>query len=151
MKSLKKAIGFGYVTWLVPFVVAVSIFPLKKAGDPLFETIMGLVVVFCAVFFTHLYFRSINRGFLKEGVLVGTIWMLISLGLDLFMFSTGPMEMPLGTYIKGIGLGYFTFPIISVSAGWLLHCQATPRSEKMSARLNLSPQLTTNDEAVHSG
>jgi hypothetical protein len=151
MKSLKKAIGFGFVTWLVPFVVSVSIFPLKKAGDPLFETIMGLVVVFCGVFFAHLYFRSINRGFLKEGILAGTIWMLISLGLDLFMFSTGPMKMPMGTYMKDIGLGYFTFLIISVGAGWLLHCQATPGSEKMSSKSNLSPQLSTNDEAVHSG
>src|SRR5579859_6747711 len=107
MKSLKKAFGFGFVTWLVPFVVSVSIFPLKRAGDPLFETIMGLVVVFCGVFFTHLYFRSVSRSFLKEGVLVGTIWMLISLGLDWLMFSTGPMKMPLGTYMRNIGLGYF--------------------------------------------
>ncbi len=88
MKSLKKAIGFGFVTWLVPFAVSVSIFLLK---------------------------------------------------------------MPLGRYMKDIGLGYFTFLIISASAAWLLHCQATPRSEKMSSRWNLSPQLSTNDEAVHSG
>jgi hypothetical protein len=37
MTSLRKALLLGLVVWLVPFVVACCIFPLKESWRPLFE------------------------------------------------------------------------------------------------------------------
>lgn len=129
MKSLKKAIGFGFLNWLIPFVVAVAIFPLKKAGDPLFETIMPLVVASSAVLFVNLYLKHVVAGAAKEGLLLGLIWLGISLALDSLMFSAGPMKMPLATYMKDIGIGYLVFPIITTGAGFLLSNRLAPHSQ----------------------
>lgn len=147
MKSTKRALGFGILTWLLPFVVAVAVFPLKKAGDPLFETIMPLVVTFCALLFANLYFKRVTGNFVKEGVLLGSIWLCISLVVDLCMFMQGPMKMPFSAYLKDIGLGYLIFPTITIGAGWLLHCRTATDSEQ--ARPTDQTRLKLHDEAVH--
>lgn len=133
MKSLKKAIGLGFLTWLIPFVVAVAIFPLKKAGDPLFETIMPVVLAFCAVCFVNLYFKHVTCSPIKEGFFVGWIWLGISLALDSIMFSAGPMKMPFVNYIKDIGLSYLIFPVISTGAGFLPRNRIASESQITSA------------------
>jgi hypothetical protein len=118
MKSVKKAVGFGLLAWGIPLVVAVAIFPLKRAGDPLFETIMPLVVTLCAIFFANAYFSRVNSGFVREGLLMGLMCMATSLALDSCLFTHGPMKMPLMTYLKDIGFGYLIFPTITLGLGW---------------------------------
>ena len=121
MKLTKKAIGFGFLVWLLPFIVAILLSPLKRGGDPLFETVMPVVVAGCAIVFIHFYFLHIHGGFMKEGVTLGIVWMFISLTLDLLMFAQGPMKMPVGLYMRDIGLVYVLFPILTIGCGWLLH------------------------------
>lgn len=125
MKSIKQAVGFGFLAWLVPFVVSVSLFPLKRAGDPLFDTAKGVVVVRCAVILVSLYFQNLRGGWMREGIVLGMLWMLISLVLDGLMFSHGPMLMPVGAYLKDIGLAYLILPVISTGAGWMLQTPAS--------------------------
>src|SRR5262245_66632704 len=117
MQSAKKAMGYGFLTWLLPFVASFVLFPLKKAGDPLFETSMALVLATCGVVFVSLYFQSVHGDFLKEGILVGGLWMAINWALDLCLFMQGPMRMTFSAYMKDIGLMYLMSPILSVGAG----------------------------------
>ena len=120
MQSYGKAFLYGFLNWLIPFVVSIPIFPLKQAGNPLFETIMPVTLCFCAVLFTVLYFGRIKRDHLTEGIKLGDIWFLISLVIDLLLFMWGPMKMTFSVYMCDIGLTYLIFPIVTIGFGFVL-------------------------------
>jgi hypothetical protein len=120
MKALLKALFFGFLLWLVPFIVSFLIYPLKEAGSPLFETIMPVVLSVCAVFFSVLYFRKVTSGFVMLGILLGAFWFAISVVIDLLMFSWGPMKMGVVAYFADIGLAYLIYPAVTVGTAVLL-------------------------------
>jgi hypothetical protein len=39
MRRFAREIGFAFLAWLVPSVVAVCIFPLKKSHEPMFDSL----------------------------------------------------------------------------------------------------------------
>lgn len=125
MNSIKRAIGYGVVLWIIPFVVSLLIFPLKKSGSPLFETIMPVTLTFCAVVLTVLYFRKTQKESLVESIKLGGLWLLISIAIDLCMFMWGPMKMPFPDYMLDIGLTYLIFPIVTIGAGYILENKIT--------------------------
>ncbi len=120
MKSFKSALLVGFLVWLVPFGVAVLIFPLRATERPLFESIMPVVVTLITVLSAHRYLAKVDRSFLKEGVYLGLLWFPLSMGIDLLMVSQGPMKMTLVDYLKDIGLTYLIIPTITVGSGYLL-------------------------------
>ena len=122
MKSLRRALIFGFLVWLVPFVVSVIIFPIHDTNRPLFESIMPVVGTLAAVFFLILYFNKVDSNFLQEGVRLGILWFAISVTIDLFMFlpSNSPMSMSLTDYVADIGVTYLAIPTITIGVGFLL-------------------------------
>lgn len=120
MKSLKKTLLYGFLIWLIPFIVAFLIFPIRESNRPLFESIMPIAVTACAVVFSILYFKKLETEFLKEGILIGAVWFLISLIIDLMMFlPESPMHMDFIPYMMDIGLTYMIIPIITIGFGYL--------------------------------
>ncbi len=120
MKSIKKALLYGFLVWLIPFIVAILLSSVRKHNRPLFESIMPVVITISAVPFLILYFSKLQAHFLKEAVLLGIIWLAISLILDLLLFMEGPMKMPFADYMMDIGLTYLMIPTISIGFGCLL-------------------------------
>jgi hypothetical protein len=122
MKSLKLAVIYGFLIWLIPFIVSVVIFPIHDTNRPLFESIMPVAGVASALFFLILYFRKVSGNYLQEGVRLGILWLAISLVIDLFMFlpSNSPMSMSLADYISDIGVTYLAIPTLTIGVGFLL-------------------------------
>lgn len=120
MKSIKKTLLYGFLVWLIPFIVAILLSSVRKHNRPLFESIMPVVITISAVPFLILYFSKLQAHFLKEAVLLGIIWLAISLILDLLLFMEGPMKMPFADYMMDIGLTYIMIPTISIGFGYLL-------------------------------
>jgi fumarate reductase subunit C len=120
MKSIKKALLYGFLVWLIPFIAAILLSSVRKDNRPLFESIMPVVITISVVPFLILYFSKLQAHFLKEAVLLGIIWLAISLILDLFLFMEGPMKMSFADYMMDIGLTYLMIPTISVGFGYLL-------------------------------
>ncbi len=120
MKSIKRTILYGFLLWLIPFVVSIPIFPLKEAQSPVFETIMPIVLTICVVFFSLLYFRKMNSGYLSESIKLGIIWFVISIIIDLPMFMWGPMKMSVINYMMDIGFTYLIYPIVTIGVGYSL-------------------------------
>jgi len=120
IRSLKKALLYGFLVWLIPFVVSILIFPIKTSNTALFESIMPVVLTVCVVLFLIRYFRKLEADFLKEGVMLGIIWFIISLGVDLLMFMWGPMKTTFANYMMDIGLTYLIVPIITIGFGYLI-------------------------------
>ncbi|HYM65420.1 MAG TPA: hypothetical protein VES68_02965 [Candidatus Sulfotelmatobacter sp.] len=118
MKSLKYAISYGFLTWLLPFVFSVLIFFLHENERALFESLMSVFGVFTAVLFTNLYFKKVDKN-LKEGIFLGIIWILINLAFDFLFFIVGPARMNIWDYIKDIGISYLSIPIITIGFTYL--------------------------------
>jgi len=120
MKSIRKTLVYGFAVWVVPFVIAIMIFPIRISDRPLFESIMPFVVTLCVVSFSVLYLGGLQAGFLREGTMLGIVWFVISIALDLLMFMPeSPMKMGIVDYMKDIGLTYLIIPTITVGFGYL--------------------------------
>lgn len=124
MRSYKLALLYGFLIWLIPFIVAFLIFPIKTSNRALFESIMPVVVTISVVLFSVLYFGKSKTSFFKEGILLGVIWFAISLAIDLIMFMPeSSIKMSLADYMMDIGLTYLIIPTICVGFGYLLEKQ----------------------------
>ncbi len=98
MRSPKRALLYGFLVWLVPFLVSFVVFPFRASDRPLFESIMAVVLTVSVAVFGVLYMRRPAARPLREGILVGLLWLAISLAIDLLLFlPDSPMHMSLGT------------------------------------------------------
>lgn len=120
MYSPRKAIFFGLLVWLIPFIVAFSIFSIRQSQRALFESIMPVVVALAVVVFGGLYFRHVKTSFLREGVCLGLVWLAISVLIDVPLMVSPPINMPLSEYAADVGLTYLIMPIITIGLGWVI-------------------------------
>ena len=118
-KYLKTGL-FGFLLWLIPFAVSVLIFPLRISQRSLFESIMPVVIAVWTVFFSIFYLLRIKSNFLKEGIFIGIVWLLMSIVLDLMIFIVGPLKMPLWDYATDIAVTYLMIPAITTGFGYLM-------------------------------
>ena len=79
MTSLRRALLYGFLVWLIPFAISVCLFGIRKANRPLFESIMEVVLAVCAATFLNLYFRRVERRFVAEGAMLGLLWCAMSI------------------------------------------------------------------------
>ena len=82
---------------------------------------MTVIVTISAVIFSYFYLKNIETSFIREGVIIGGIWFIISIIIDLFLFlPSSPMHMSLSNYIMGIGLKYLIIPTITIGFGYMI-------------------------------
>jgi len=107
---------FGFLIWILPFMVSFLIFGFHEDYRPLFESIMAVTVTLVIVIFSILYFTKPDKGYLKEGIIIGIIWMMICLFIDLIIMVLleSPMQMPIGDYMMDIGVTYLIIPVITI-------------------------------------
>ncbi|WP_042702380.1 hypothetical protein [Methanobrevibacter arboriphilus] len=113
---MRFKIGFlyGFLVWLIPFVISFLIYPLKIQNNPLFETIMSIVLVITGSIFLLLYIKD-NLDIKKlELFELGFLFFIISIILDSFLFLGGPMKMSFYNYMLDIGLTYLIYPILAI-------------------------------------
>jgi hypothetical protein len=130
MASWGKAILFGFMIWLIPFVVAFIAFPLKESWRSLFESVMALtlsiVVVACAL----RYFSRVNTAFLREGIRLGILWFAISVVIDLPLMLSPPINYTLAEYAADIGLTYLMMPAITVGIALAISRKSKERNDE---------------------
>lgn len=118
-KKILKLIFFGILTWLVPFLISIPMYP---RGEPvmdifLVKAILIVLATAFAVFLILVYFRDVHVRYLKEGVLLGGSWLAINWGLDIIILL--PLSgMDPATYFAQIGLRYLIIPIMAIGIGY---------------------------------
>ena len=122
MHSLKSALIYGFLVWLIPFVAAVPFY--SPEGEPiidifLFKTIMIVVGSLAGAFFLLRYFKGVTADFVREGMMIGVIWLAMNWALD-FAVLLQMSDMTIGAYFTEIGLRYLTMPIFSIAIGMAL-------------------------------
>lgn len=121
MKKYIKIGLSGFLIWLIPFVISFIIFPLRETNRPLFESIMPVVLTAVVIVFSLLLITKKENKPIKEGILVGVSWFVLSLFIDLLLFlPESPMQMTLGDYMMDIGLTYVLIIIIPIGIGYSL-------------------------------
>lgn len=113
---------FGFLVWLIPFLVSFLIFGFHEEYRPLFESIIAVTVTLVVVIFSLLYFKTVNKDYIKEGVIIGIIWIILCLIIDLIIMVLleSPMQISMGGYMMDIGLTYLIIPIITIGFGLIL-------------------------------
>ncbi len=122
MYSVKNALLYGFLVWLIPFAAAVPFY--SPEGEPaidifLFKTIMIIVGGITGAVFLVLYFRRVTVNPVREGIIIGCVWLAINWALD-FAVLVPLNDMAMGTYFAEIGLRYLTLPTFSIAIGVLL-------------------------------
>jgi len=121
MNKYVKLVGFGFLIWLIPFLASFVIFPLRNANRPLFESIMPIILVLTVMIISVLYFKKIEKESLKEGLIAGVLWFVLSLVIDLMLFlPASPMQMSFSDYMMDIGLTYLIILMIPIGIGVLV-------------------------------
>lgn len=108
----KRIAGYGIVLWLAPFAVAFALFGVRQDNRPLFESLITVIGVGCAVAASVHFFRNVQETGLAPGLGVGIAWTAISIVIDLPIFL-GVFRMPLMEYAADIALTYLAFPLIT--------------------------------------
>jgi hypothetical protein len=122
MNSYVKLFGYGFLIWLIPFLVSFVIFPLRSSNRPLFESIMPVSLVFAVMICSVLYFKKGENQSIYDGIIAGVIWFFISVLIDLLLFlPSSPMQMSFLDYITDIGLTYLIIFIIPFGVGILMY------------------------------
>ena len=76
----------------------------------------GIIGVILAV----KYFKDIKGNFMKEGIIIGTVWLVINWTIDLVMVSAGIFPMTTLKYFTDVGLRYLSMPIYTIGLGYAL-------------------------------
>ncbi len=122
MNKNLKIILYGFLVWLIPFGVSFIIFPLKTSIRPLFESIMPLILSIGVITLAYHYLKNLNADFIRNGLLIGILWYIINIAIDLFMFMpASPMQMSFLNYMMDIGLTYVIIPVITLGMGFMAH------------------------------
>ncbi len=119
MKKYTVPVFYGLLTWAVPFIV--SFFFFNRQGELtvnefLFKSIMIIVGSGVACVILVHYFKTVQENFIKAGITIGIIWLVINWLMD-FVILIPISGMSFSEYIIEIGLRYLVIPIMSTSIG----------------------------------
>ena len=115
MRFVARELGFAVLAWLVPFGMSVCIFPLKAFHRPLFEMIMSLTLTANTALLGLVYLRLVTARRMLRAAQIGATWVIANWGLDLLMFSGGPLQMTVHEYLMDIAGAYFVIPVITLA------------------------------------
>jgi uncharacterized membrane protein YpjA len=118
MRMLKK-VGYGLVLWVVPYATAIPLLPLMQRDLVFFKTIMIVEGTLVGGVLTALYFLRVERNFLREGIVLAAVWIVVNWALD-FVALLPFTKMPLDRYFIEIGARYLAMAAPTVVAGFLL-------------------------------
>jgi hypothetical protein len=126
-----KIIFFGILAWLIPILVSILFVDMEGnfiIPETFFKSIMIVVGSLVAVILAVKYYKNIKDDFVQEGMILGIIWFIISIALDLVMVFSNffqmtilEYQMTILEYFTEIGLRYLCIPIFTIGLGYALN------------------------------
>lgn len=120
LKNAGRLLLYGALTWLIPFLAAVPFY--SPTGGLvvdvfLFKSIMIVVGGIVGALLLVLWFGRVRSDHLREGVIVGGVWLAMNWVLDLLILvPLSNMDIP--TYFGQIGLRYLMIPTMAIAIGY---------------------------------
>jgi hypothetical protein len=121
-KLVIRNLFFGFLSWLIPFVVSFLFF--KPGGElavpyATFKSAIMVVGTITGCFLLSRYFKLVDTEFVKNAIIVGVSWFAINIVLDTLILIP-IMKTTFAEYFMSIGLSYVSIPVISIAIGYLL-------------------------------
>lgn len=113
-KSL-KILGFGLIVWVIPTII--TLLASYFGGPYLFDVISAVSITISVIVFAYIYFRDITTHFIREGVTIGIVWVIISLVLDVVLIFLNINKVSLMEYAVYIAPLYIIIPAITIGLG----------------------------------
>jgi hypothetical protein len=112
MKSFKTILVYGLLSWFIPLVVSLGVFPFHDTNRSLFESVMAVAVASTAAWLAALYFSRQQARSVIEGFIIGLIWLVMNVAFDYVVLIRGFGQMAMTEYVYDIGVTYLLFLII---------------------------------------
>jgi hypothetical protein len=117
-----KAFLLGLLMWAVPFITSFLFFDVNTKSFTIdvhyFKTVMLLESSLLGVLLAIYYFKSIEKNFFYDGIVLGLIWFVINCVLDILILL--PMSnMTAGVWFGQIGARYLMAPIMTGAMGYM--------------------------------
>lgn len=116
-KNLKIA-GYGFLIWIITSLITASLGFFSSALI-IYEIISAAAIAITVIIISYLYFKNIYTNFVKEGVIIGVVWLIISIILDMLMIIVGITQLSLITYTMYVAPIYLIIPVITIGRGYL--------------------------------
>ena len=123
MGRILKLVGYGVLSWAIPYVTSLPLLGLLRSDPEWFHTIMIVEGSIAGAVLTVLYFKGLDRDFLRHGLIVATVWLGINWGLD-FLALLPFTGMSPTRYFMEIGLRYLALAALAVAVGYGLEQRA---------------------------
>lgn len=108
MGKYLKMVLFGALIWLVPYVLAMGLYPsgIMTANPDLFKNIMTISGSVTGLIAAVYYFKDTKeKKLLKEAIMLVAVWLSVCWVLD-FAFLIPYTKQSLATYFLNIGISY---------------------------------------------
>ena len=116
MNKNLKIVGYGFLVWLIPSLITFGL-EFFSSAFTVFEIISATTIAITVIVLSYLYFKDINTNFIKEGILIGVIWFIISIVLDLLLILVKVTGLSLASYAIYVAPLYVIIPAITIGLG----------------------------------
>lgn len=116
MRDVRLAVVLGFVMWFMVFFVQSGIL-LKDFDRASLDTLSGSTSVTLTFLLSFYYFREGGNGLILEGVMLGLLWLVMSVALD-FAFFVPKWGLSIYDYMMTIGISYVSMPLIAGAVGF---------------------------------
>jgi hypothetical protein len=120
MPDVKRVVGFGVLTWLVPFLASILFYGpggTLYIDYGLFKSLMIVIGGGIGALLLVLYFRRVRGSAVREAWVLGVTWLAINWVLDLVVLLPLSGQTP-AEYFASIGLGYFMILFMALAVGY---------------------------------
>ncbi|MCC7550728.1 MAG: hypothetical protein KO316_04380 [Methanobacterium sp.] len=115
LNKIFKLIGLGFIIWLIPTLATLLVSYLEVLNY--YDIVSSVSIAVTVIALTYLYFRDINENYLKEGIICGVVWLVISIILDIVLIFLGINKVTLMQYLTDITPIYIVIPVITIGLG----------------------------------
>lgn len=116
MNKNLKIVNYGLLVWLIPSLITVTLSSFWSTFS-VFEVVSAVAIAVTVIILAYLYFKGITENFIKEGILIGIIWLIISIALDLILIALGISQLNLTSYVMYVAPLYIIIPVLTIGLG----------------------------------
>lgn len=86
-------------------------------GPYFFDVISAVAIAVVVIVFAYLYFVNIFAHFIREGIVIGILWVVISIVLDVVLIFLNISRISLIEYAVNIAPLYIIIPAVTIGMG----------------------------------
>lgn len=119
MQAWLKRIGLGVILWAIPYGAAIPMLGLAHDKPLQFKAFEVSIACVTAAVLIVVYFKGVEKRFLREAVLAAATWAVVNWGLDLVALLPFTHQS-LQQYFLEIGIEYLASGALVIATGAVL-------------------------------